>query len=337
MKTVFDNYQCAHIWAAQTQATGRTTTHAMSFERETIYSYQTAIARICTLADTTRLVLINSNHYSMTTSSKHMPAVHRAVNHLQSIGVPHVKAYGVTEHTANLEYLRAEYLKSIAKLERCRNVGEYEYRNLDRLASNARRYAIAFGLPAVYPPDIVQNDIRNARAFRAARDARLNTPKAIAARERAKEKRDAQRTAKQIADRAVREERSRIWKAESEARRIEDARTLPERIEMWRRGASNGYGNLHGIAPMLRVSTDGREIETSHGAQVPFKHGIRALRFILHTWSQGVGYTHSKEDEVGIGHFTLDAITHTHVRAGCHNFERSEIEAFMITTGVTAQ
>lgn len=342
MKTVFTNSQCAHVWAAQKQESGRTPKHSMSFEGPTIFSYRTAIARIHDLADTTKLVLMNSERYSMTTSSKHMPDVRRAVNHLQSLYVPVVdpaSPYAMRNgHEINMGYLREEYQKQLARLPRMRDCREYDYQRLEELASNARRYAIAFNLPAVYPDGYVANDCHNTRVFRSEREARLNTPKAIAARERAKEKRDAQRTAKQEADRLEREERSRIWKEEAEARRLEDMRTLPERIELWRRGAANGYGNLHGLPPMLRVSTRGNTIQTSHGAEIPLDHGTRALRFIRIVWAKAQTYSFDKAQgnpaAVHVGHFTIDAITATHVRAGCHNFERAEIEQFMITTGV---
>lgn len=336
MKTVFTNHQCAHVWAAQSQEHGRTPAHSMSFERATIYSYRTAIARIHDLADTTKLVLVNSGRYSMTTSSKHMPAVHRAINHLASLSVPYVDPVGgMHGHDSNMAHLREEYQTELKRLQRAKHVSEYNYQRLEELASNARRYAIAFNLPAVYPDGYVANDCHNTRVFRSEREARLNTPKAIAARERAKERRDANRTAKEEADRLERAERSRIWKLEQEQRAAEEARTLPERIEAWRRGASNGYGNLHGIPPMLRVSTRGNTVQTSHGAEIPLDHGTRALRWIRIVWAKGETYQRGPADEsMHVGHFTIDAITPTHVRAGCHSFERAEIEQFMITTGV---
>lgn len=304
MKTVFTNPQCAHVWAAQSQEHGRTPSHGMSFEGPTIFSYRTAIARIHTLSDGTKLVLVNSSRYSVTTSSKHMPAVTRAIRHLPSIGLLNINPTNDDRHAFNMAYLRAEYQSYLDSLKRRRDVREGDYQRLEELAANARRYAVAFNLP-VYPDGYVQNDIRNMQVFRTERDARLNTPQAIAARERAKVKRDAKR---------------------------EEARSLPERIEKWRRGEQT-FG-LHSIPPMLRVSKSGTEVQTSHGASIPLLHGFRALRFIREVWADiGAGTFNAATDARIVGAFRIDSISPTHVKARCHNFERAEIETFMVTLG----
>lgn len=331
MKTVFTNPQCVHVWAAQSQEHGRTPSHGMSFEGPTIFSYRTAIARIHTLSDGTKLVLVNSSRYSVTTSSKHMPAVTRAIRHLPSIGVLNINPTNDDRHAFNMAYLRAEYQSYLDSLKRRRDVREGDYQRLEELAANARRYAVAFNLP-VYPDGYVQNDIRNMQVFRTERDARLNTPQAIAARERAKVKRDAKRTEKEIADRLERETRAQLHREEQEARRIEEARSLPERIEKWRRGEQT-FG-LHSIPPMLRVSKSGTEVQTSHGASIPLLHGFRALRFIREVWADiGAGTFNAATDARIVGAFRIDSISPTHVKARCHNFERAEIETFMVTLG----
>ena len=112
MRTVFTNSQCAHVWAQRSQPYGRS--QSMKFGGPTLYSYRAAIARI---VDSPRgpVVLINPRKYSMTTSSKHMPAMHRAVGHYTQFVVPDLSP---VTHTANVDYLRAQYASALATLMR---------------------------------------------------------------------------------------------------------------------------------------------------------------------------------------------------------------------------
>jgi hypothetical protein len=68
------------VWAQQEQHEGRT--KSMSFRGQYIYSYATPIARIVDSKDGEKVALITNERHSITTSSKHMPAVYRAVTHL---------------------------------------------------------------------------------------------------------------------------------------------------------------------------------------------------------------------------------------------------------------
>ena len=154
----------------------------------------------------------------------------------------------------------------------------------------------------------------------------------IAARQRAKERRDARRTEKEIADRLERDARGKLYREQETFRLAELARTLPERVENWRRGEM--ASGLHHIPPMLRVSRDGTEVQTSHGASIPLLHAFRALRFIRAVWADiNAGTFDAATTDRVVGHFRIDSISPTHVTAGCHHFERAELEQFMITIG----
>ena len=62
MKNVFNNRQLAHVWANQSQDTGRNANGSMFFESDTIYSYgrHYAMARIYKRNESQKtLVLIN--------------------------------------------------------------------------------------------------------------------------------------------------------------------------------------------------------------------------------------------------------------------------------------
>lgn len=149
MKTVFDNRQCAHVWAQQSQEHGRSA--SMSFRGPVLYSYQTPIAAFVQGRGNERVVLFNSRKYSMTTSGKHMPAAHQAVpSEMRTFTVPHCQPYG-SQHLENLAHLVAEYKAYSATLMRVREMFRYEHETLERLESNAKDYARVFGfdLPAI--------------------------------------------------------------------------------------------------------------------------------------------------------------------------------------------
>lgn len=82
MKTVFSNDEVAHIWARQTQDTGRNSQGNFYFEGDKIYSYgrHFCIARLLP----NKKVLFTNRTYSNTTA-KHINLVRYAVNHLELV------------------------------------------------------------------------------------------------------------------------------------------------------------------------------------------------------------------------------------------------------------
>lgn len=86
MRTVFNNSQCAHVWAQQNQPHGRGA--SVKFQGATFFSYHTPIARFVRDALGAPVVLVTSESYSVTTA-KHMGHVRRAVRgDVQAFTVP---------------------------------------------------------------------------------------------------------------------------------------------------------------------------------------------------------------------------------------------------------
>lgn len=73
MKTVFNNAQTIHVWAAQTQPEGRNGNGTMRFEGPALYSYATPVALILPDAHGESVALITCHGYSPTTAGKHKP------------------------------------------------------------------------------------------------------------------------------------------------------------------------------------------------------------------------------------------------------------------------
>ena len=312
MKTVFNNRELAHKWAAQSQPPGRS--GSMKFYGPRIYSYQTCIAMIHVLRPNGlaewRVALLNSNRYSVTTSGKHMPAVRDAVSHMRTFTVPICDADTPSEHASNLHYLLAEYARHALTLRRMRR-DPYTYDTLHGLAQRARLYAQCFALAI---PDI--NDVKEEqliRAFRYDREARLNTPENIAKRARV------------AADREAAKERKRL---RDEAKRIE---AQAEQLQEFRNGELI-YGALTDERGGAYLRIVGDSVQTSRGASVPVSSALLVIALCLHTIEakQAADFA-----DMTIGGFSLHRIeADGTVTIGCHTIYWPEIERIAVALGV---
>jgi hypothetical protein len=220
MAKVFANRQVAHVWAAQSQDEGRSANGNFSFRGAALYSYSTVIGRFVETIDGRRAVLINSNHYSMTTSSKHMPALRSALSSdILSFSVPDVdgNSWGHARNLASMVAVVTEAIERSAKVRftshDAETVGGWAYGKVDGFEGprvlhgalygidKAQDYSTAFGV-AFDPAPLVARVHAANEAFNA-RLAKWNDPKAVAKREREAAKREAARIAEEAAERAA--------------------------------------------------------------------------------------------------------------------------------------
>lgn len=305
MRTVFTNSMCAHVWAQESQEYGRS--DHMYFNGATLFSYSTPIARIVRDKNGNKVALFTCRRYSMTTSSKHMPAAHSAWSG-DSYSVPSLDP----DHAANLAYLIKQYETTKLRLRRMLS-DPYSpiYDCLAHDVANAEGYADAFGLECSLDR---AGDAAAIEAFRAERKARLNTPAYAAKRER---------------ERVRREER------EQEKQRIARMEAI-ERIAQWRAGNTsvrlnwNEMRDANGSA-MLRLRGD--IVETSQGATVPVEHANRAFRVVKRCHDTATGWE-SNGHSLHVGQFTVSRIApNGDLWAGCHFITWAEIEAFAHVAG----
>lgn len=332
MKKVFSSaMQCAHIWAQQVQDEGRAGN--VSFRGPVWYSYSTPIAWIHPTQDRGYITLISSQGFSSATSG-HKADARRASPNGPCINVPFIGEIGEesfqynvcgwgraarpvggeTWHTANLAWFQSEYGAQIAKFRRMRDVYSFDW--LRHIVREANAYCDAFGLARLVLD--AEADIAALEVFRAAREARLNTPEAEAKRD---------------ADRAKRKDRAERKAAiEAQQRREADA----DRLTAWITG-NPLVRSLHGLqAPgggvYLRVK--GEELQTSQGASVPLAHAVRAFRFIKLIRARGDGWD-ANGHTVHVGHFTINRINSDgSFQAGCHFIGWPEIERIATLVGV---
>lgn len=359
MRTVVNSSQVAHLWANQSQTHARNGRCSVSFQGRYFYSYRTRIASLVTDANGETVALMTCEKFSTTTTSKHMPEVRRATRHLPSYSVPNLGGTP-SGHTANVEYLVRKYRERVQSMLRAQSRPYGDVR--EYLSDDVREiseYAARFGITAPeFDPD-------GAAAMIEARFARLDAkradPKYRAKLQRARERREA-KTAAEL-------QFSQDWRAahqEEFARRFPEAvaafpswregrasdyeigrmiendrsayramierRELPERIAAWR--AHNPLARVpYDIAPLLRLSKDGKNVETSQGASVPVAHARRLFGFVARCRAEGREFVPNGHTE-HVGAFTVAHVApNGDLRVGCHSFEWQEIERFAASMG----
>ena len=327
MKTVFNNSQCAHVWAQLNQDNGRNSGGSMSFRGGVAYSYRTPIAHIMRRADGGRVALFTNQSYSVSTS-RHESLYRRALDfsvptlRVPDLFVGEAKTVDIAEHrhAENVGYLAGVYAEAFAKLMRVpctsRSVMNEERGSLLKTRAHATLKALA---------DQHDNYCRTFEIHRrlidweqaadvviARRDRLLADPKRAAARER---------------------NESRRLAAEAEQRRLR-ALSMAEKLAEWRSGASMPYFNYtdaDGSARFrLRTTGEGTVVETSRNAVVPLLDVKRGLKIYNAVRAAGIPWQIPDDragyDSAKLGHFTLDSIAlDGSVRAGCHYFSADAI------------
>lgn len=304
MKHVVAPEMVAHLWANQSQANARTSARNLSFEGVLLFSYSARIGRMVASVEGAPVALVVSQKWSVTTSghqSMAMQAARGASYRVPSIG----DEYAPVDHAMNLEYLVAEYRKSLDEIRRKRDTGTYAYDYSERIGRTAMRYAVAFGLVA---PDFdIEADHSALAAFRVERELRLNSPELLAKREQA-----------------------RVRKAEALA--IEHA----EAVAAWRLGTAS-YLPLEARldasgGALLRIR--GELLQTSLGASVPVVDAVRVFRRVLACKQAGISWKRNG-DTIRVGQFQVDSINlDGSFVAGCHVINWPEIEAAARVAGL---
>lgn len=304
LKTVFSsNSQLAHVWAQQTQTSGRA--NNTFFRGRSIYSYglHFETGRIVEYRGR-RIALLNSDDYSVSTSNHKreawsavdglMPIVH--VPGLTRTAKTHDAMHAALEALDNaIEACEARHLK-VVKVTRASDVNWA----LERIEERYEEYnalAKLMGRAQFKCPDATVKAVRARYAARLKRYHELNTPEMIAKRER-----------------------ERVRRAGAKLRAIEAAQA--DVIKAWRAG--NSYATPRGLThEILRVQGD--EVVTNRGARVPLADAQKMLKAIRQ----------AKDIQnllgANIGHFTLNDIriigTDAELAIGCHRIMLSEARA----------
>lgn len=316
MKKVFQNSMVAHIWAQQEQEEGRSNNGQFYFNGPTIYSYGSHWP-LATFIDGGSRVLINNDHYGVTTS-KHAGYVRQAIrgsvekiyvscNVLREFQWDKTFNDSCQRETVNAAIAAAQTQIANAKQKKAAKYKANNIRTAKQIVDDALNIFLAFNIK--YPEKLTAlrdtlcaDDIN---ALLAADDERIEA-KRLAAEKEAKLK---QAKIKNFMEK---------WWIKNE---------LPPE--------NQGYTVFSPYSSSkIYMRINGENIETSRGATFPIEHAKRVFALVRNchdgkfTWIRDqIDERVLKRLETTLGHFRVDKIDeHGNVKAGCHYVEWDEIE-----------
>lgn len=291
-KRVYNTKEIAHLWAHRSVPEARNQQGNHGFVGGIIRSYAEPIARLVRVKGED-VVLYRNKTWSSTTT-RHQRLVQRATSHLPGFHVDSiVGGWGESDkipHKVNLaDYARQIKAKGL-KASKARANKTWQLCKLQSLIAEANHYAETFGLHFRFSADVDLEKI--------AADSQAEAVKDKARREKAKRKLE-QKNAEVLAKLKV---------------------LLPQWMDG---GANKGYNFV--ALPFTYMRISGNEVETTWGARVPVKHVRRALPIALYWLNKGETFP-STNTPMRLGPYTVTSIKDGVLTAGCHKFERAEVE-----------
>jgi hypothetical protein len=282
----------------------------LSFNGPALYSYGTVIMRFCEFKKKPYL-LVNTSGYSNSTC-KHLGHARRATNHIAPQFSIHGKDRGESLLGVSGKDLYAQALENAASYQvtasRARLHKSFALEQAERCMKEAQAISDFFCLRKKVDEGAI---------------AKLVKEKEAAEKQYAKER------AEQAKRRAERD--------------AEELKEIEESLEVWVKGGITGGHGLHRLPVRLRT-VEGKEgptvetlkrtleIETSHGAVIPYEEGRKCYRFCARLWRQGKTWARNGERFM-VGPYHLDLVTCDGIKAGCHDIHRQEIERFAAQEG----
>lgn len=334
-----------HLWAHQSQDNARNGKGSVHFSGHTLYSYSTPIAQLVPVSvhdGTAMVALISNKSYSVTTSG-HQSGAGSAARHLLTFRVPFIGAPSgrnrhdssdlATVHIGNLESFATEYKEECAKAYRARHLYQSVSEYLRLVEEKRDNYCAAFGLTGEafnWADDAAEIERR-----RAERDAKNNTPEAIAKRERAEQRKIAKMREDFRAGHDRPGGRMPDWATaeDIEARRVAIAAIDADKVSAWRQGLIDSYSLSWEQRNLTMLRVRGNDIETSLGARFPVADARAAFYVVARvrkagaTFERGDRGLSADERLIRLGSFAIDRIGPSgDVKAGCHNVSWVEIE-----------
>ncbi len=300
MRKVFDNRQCAHIWAQQTQDEGRSNNGNVFFHGPTIYSYGYHFPMASFVTPDT--VFINSDRYSVSTG-KQQGYVAYAVNHKQRLYVS-TRVMKAFADERKFGPATQKALSDSALINAKIHIEKAAQRK-------ARKFAAADLIKA-------QGVIRDAEHIFTFFDA--TPPKEFRAFKKTISGDDVQSV--------IDAEKERLDKEEKAKQKREKAaqEKLKKSCVLWTEFKEHDMPVHQSKKIYMRINGD--EIETSKGARFPVAHAKLAFKVIRNVKEKQAAEKFAERvGSIRLGHFKIDNISNEgNVNAGCHFVEWDEIE-----------
>lgn len=143
----------------------------------------------------------------------------------------------------------------------------------------------------------------------------------------------AEERARQEAAAAARAERQRL--AETEAAAARERWFAGDTETRWHGSDENGRAYVRAIDVSVdqHGNVTGGTLQTSHGAEVPLTHAIRAFRFLKLCHDTGRTW-HANGKTIHVGAFRIETVTPEYFKAGCHTIGWTECERVATELGV---
>lgn len=367
-KTVFDRDELSHVWASQSQKYGKARSTNMHFDEETIFSYSTAIGRIGKHKGK-QYVLINMHSFGPTTA-KHQGDASRATSHMKqfrgdwgSYGtrmdllpkdvVSHYETEGdeKAKETHKQKRMMFQILSgAIAWYGKALDAAEFFGFGVAKIKAKIKK---CHEQMEAYREAYESWDSKHTASVEQARATKRRN-EALADARREEERRvelEAFLADYKVEDKdvpsewTVPKEKIEAYRAQKIKRGEWKAEMAKEDLEKWCNG-EEVQSSLWNLPVRLRARkasgvkapfTDctpveiKNEIETSHGAVIPYEDGRRAFQFIMR--HKGKAWSRNGE-KCPVGHYQIDRIEEDgSIKAGCHVIQFSEILRFSIQEG----
>lgn len=280
MKQYLRNHEeVCHVWASRSQESGRCGN--ISFDDDTIYSYGRHFPMARFYGD--NIVLFTTKGHSVSTST-HLGLARQAIPGNYTIfHVPNVNSHSKSTHQENIDSYMNRIKGCWKDYPRARVNKPYIVADSQRQIEGLKGYC-QWAKKRV--PDYSAYD--------------LNTPENIL---------------------SVKELNSRL-KVEAEKLRVKTKRLTAKAKKLWIDNASNDTfartktGNIHFSEILIRLTEDGKEIQSSSGAYAPLK----ACR-VLYKAIKASKPVHG----IKIGNYTVTGLNGS-LRIGCHEISRKEVD-----------
>jgi hypothetical protein len=297
MKTVFNNSDLAHVWAAQKQSEGKA--GSFYFRGCTIYSYGSHFPIATMEGDN---VFFTKRTYSSTTA-KHIGLTRSAISHKNLIycyDVPVNLKYASTEHENNLNRWKREIKSLFSELgnKKIRNT-QSRVNGINNLISELNTYCQYFKHP------VKDKELKKLLKLTAMPDF---LEQAMAA----KDKENAANEKKMKQAVKAHEQYINLWREYKE----DAIKELPSKTKE----LNNFYANHSESYTRLRFNAAENRVETSKGVQIPAEIAKRAF-IQLNGCMEGI----CKSVSVPVLNYTITETTKDSIKAGCHTIPKSDI------------
>ncbi len=293
MKTTFNNSELCHVWASQSQETGKGSN--LNFVGKKLFSYGWYCIGMFINSDT---ILIRKSTYSNSTA-KHINYMHRAIgSHIKTIIVEYLpderySSFNMQiEHEKNINSFVKEINSFLPTFEKARTNKQYLYSEYLRNIESLQSYCMLFDIPMSILPVI---DIEYI--------------------ERELNKVETKRKEKEEKDQAFYnflKENSAIALQELKQNWIEGKTNKTSLVH------SSKKGNIYFPIEETLLRLNDNVIQTSKGASVPLREA-KILYDMIQAGKDIKGFR--------IGNYTVIGINGV-LTIGCHKIERNEIERF---------